>query len=58
MGLSKKKRPVDHPNLSFEQIAIDTVEQHKHLGVTFSSDLSWSTHVNYIVANRVNRQVF
>ena len=48
--ISKKKRPIVHPNLVFEGTNIENVQQHKHLGVIFTSDLSWSTHVNYIVA--------
>ena len=39
-------RKVPHPPLRFANKALEEVKVHKHLGVTFSHNLSWSTHVD------------
>ena len=38
-----------HPPLTFNGNVLDEVKSNKHLGVTFSSNLSWSQHINDIV---------
>ncbi|MCG8078294.1 MAG: hypothetical protein JAY75_18895, partial [Candidatus Thiodiazotropha taylori] len=43
----KVNRPVHPPLLMLNQ-EINEVENHKHLGIHFSSDCSWHTHINYI----------
>lgn len=44
---------VDHPDLSFtfNDRTIPVVTSHKHLGVTFSSDAKWNTHVENITSS-------
>ena len=37
-----------HPTLYMNQQDIITVESHKHLGLTFTNDLSWHEHLNSI----------
>ena len=37
-----------HPTLYMNQQDIITVESHKHLGLTFTNDLSWHEHLNNI----------
>ena len=37
-----------HPTLYINQQDIITVESHKHLGLTFTNDLSWHEHLNNI----------
>jgi hypothetical protein len=39
------KATTDHPNLSLDNQIIEKVSEHKHLGVTLTSDLNWKTHV-------------
>ena len=42
-------KTVQHPPLYFDNKELKSVVAHKHLGLTFTSSLSWSTHVNEIV---------
>ena len=49
MTLSNKN--VQHPPLFFDNSELNNVSQHKHLGLTLTSTLSWSIHVNEIVQN-------
>ena len=48
MLVSKKRNRVQHPNISFSGEPLENVSQQTHLGVTFSSDLSWTNHITYI----------
>ena len=43
----KVNRPV-HPPLFMQNIQIEEVECHKHLGVFLSNDCSWHKHITYI----------
>jgi hypothetical protein len=43
------KRSVDPPNLMFQQCQIEYVSIHKHLGIMFSEDFSWSFYINSLV---------
>ena len=43
-------RPVDFlPSLNFNSTIINVVENHKHLGVTFSCNGQWKTHIETIL---------
>ena len=48
------KKPRNHPDLLFDGHLLETVESHKHLGITFNSTLSWKHHIENIasVANK------
>jgi hypothetical protein len=50
MIISKKKLPIIHPDLTFQNQTIDRVKSHKHLGLVLSSDLTWTEHINLISA--------
>ena len=39
------------PHLVFNGSDLEHVKQHKHLGVTFSSDTKWSWHINNIISS-------
>ena len=47
MTISNKK--VEHPPLYFDNTELKTVTEHKHIGLTFTNNLSWTPHVNDIV---------
>ena len=49
MVISKKRRPIQHPQIPFQGTTLQDVSQQKHLGLIFSSDLAWSHHINYTV---------
>jgi hypothetical protein len=38
------------PKLFFDNVQLNFVEHHKHLGVTFSQDGSWYQHISNIVS--------
>lgn len=40
----------------FDNIALHTVNIHKHLGVIFSSDCKWSKHIDYLI-QRASKQL-
>ena len=41
-------RSVDHPDIVFNGVVLTESDTHKHLGITLSSNLSWSSHINTI----------
>jgi hypothetical protein len=47
--ISRKVEPQFHPPLYFNNVPIKNVTTHKHLGLTFSNDGSWTTHINEII---------
>ena len=49
MTISNRK--LEHPPLHFDHSELDTVQQHKHLGLTFTSTLSWSPHISSMVTS-------
>ena len=42
-------RQKDHPPIQFNNVTLADVDHHKHLGLTLSSNLSWTTHINSIL---------
>jgi hypothetical protein len=55
MIISRKIEPQFHPPLYFNNIPIKNVTTHKHLGLTFSNDGSWTTHINEIITKASSR---
>ena len=45
MVLSKKRFKPYHPPLIMNNVVINEVDRHRHLGITFSSDLEWRHHI-------------
>ena len=39
------------PSLVFNNVILEQVPIHKHLGITFSGDAKWSVHVNTVIAS-------
>lgn len=44
-------RNLARPSLIFDNIPLDFVDEHKHLGVTLSHDGSWHTHISNITSS-------
>ena len=42
-------RSINHPDIVFDGMALPETSTHKHLGLTFNSDLSWSSHIKNIL---------
>ena len=50
----KLNKPV-HPTLYLAGTALKEVQQHEHLGLTFSADLNWKNHIRSIVSKASQR---
>ena len=48
MHISTKSDTEEHPPVFFDGKQLEEVNHHKHLGVTFSNNLTWTEHVNGI----------
>ena len=48
--ISRKNNKLLHPDISMNNIIIKNVEVHKHLGLTFSNDAKWNSHITFIVS--------
>jgi hypothetical protein len=46
-----------HPPLYFNNVPIKNVTTHKHLGLTFSNDGSWTIHINEIITKASSRLI-
>ena len=44
-----------HPDLSLNDTKLTGVNNHKHLGLTISNNMSWSSHINEILAKAEKR---
>ena len=42
---SRKRIEIDHPVVSFNDIPVKQVNEHKHLGIVLDSKLSFSAHI-------------
>lgn len=49
MLFSRKRIKRPHPNLTMDNVVVDQVSTHKHLGLTLSDDAKWSSHINTTV---------
>jgi len=49
MTLSNKQ--ANSEPLKFNNVQLEEVSEHKHLGLTFSNKLSWSAHINNIISD-------
>ena len=52
---SKKRIKPYHPPLSMDNTAVIEVTSHKHLGLTLSNDLTWTSHIKTIVEKATRR---
>ena len=48
--VSKRKTRAMHPDLFLNDTKLTEVNNHKHLGLTISNNMSWSSHINEILA--------
>ena len=55
MIISRKRNRPNYPELFLNGELISVVDQHTHLGVTFSNTLSWSSHNNASIARADRR---
>ena len=49
MLVSLKQNVIQHPTLKLNNADITEVQYHKHLGITFSRNLSWDKHIDEIM---------
>ena len=54
--ISRRRKPVCSLAVEVNDQKLDKVNSNKYLGVTISSDLSWSLHISYI-CSRAKRQL-
>ena len=47
--ISRKTHPVNHPPLQMNNIPVQEVDKHKHLGLIFNNNLHWGEHINCII---------
>ena len=55
MTLSRKNIKPHHPPIYMNNIAINEVEKHKHLGLTFQEDGCWNSHVECLIEKSTSR---
>lgn len=55
MLISRKQQPSHYPNPTFNNIPIEKTECHKHLGLYFTSNFSWSEHINRTIVKASKR---
>ena len=51
-----KKSELDNLSFNFDSVPVVPVSQHKHLGVIFSSDGKWKSHIDGII-EKVSKQM-
>ena len=47
---SRKRNGTDHPVILFNNIPVEKVNEHKHLGIILDSKLSFSAHINSAIS--------
>ena len=50
LTFSRKKIEVDHPVIRFNDMPVKKVDEHKHLGITLDSKLSFSAHIKSAIS--------
>ena len=55
MIISRQRNRPNHPNIFLNGEPILEVDQHTHLGLTISNTLSWSVHINRVIAKADKR---
>ena len=55
--VSKRKTRAMHPDLLLNDTKLTEVKNHKHLGLTISNNMSWSSHVNETLAKAEKRLI-
>ena len=50
LTFSRKKIEIDHPVIHFNDIPVKKVDEHKHLGITLDSKLSFSAHIKSAIS--------
>ena len=53
--VSKRKTRAMHPDLFLNDTKLTEVNNHKHLGLTISNNMTWSSHINEILAKAEKR---
>ena len=53
--VSERKTRAMHPGLLLNDTKLAVVNNHKHLGLTISNTMSWSSHINEILAKEEKR---
>ena len=55
MIFSRKKQPPQKLPLILNNNRLKNVKQHKHLGITFTQNMQWTTHIDNIVSSATTR---
>ena len=50
LTFSRKKIEIDHSVIRFNDIPVKKVDEHKHLGITLDSKLSFSAHIKSVIS--------
>ena len=55
MIISRKTRQIDHPRVTMDNVVVNRVSSHKHLGVVFNNDCTWHEHISEITTKAWKR---
>ena len=47
---SKKRSPVNHPPIFFNEVPVKNVQEQKHLGIILDSKLSFASHIKAVIS--------
>ena len=53
--ISRKTRQIDHPRVTMDNVVVNRVSSHKHLGVVFNNDCTWHEHISEITTKAWKR---
>lgn len=56
MVISRKRNKPLHPRLLMDNILVNEVDKHKHLGIVFSNDCNWHVHI-VAIANKAWQRI-